>query len=460
MLNGSFIISSKATAVSHPCLNKEVFKEFWVGFTYQSSELHIENTDELIFMIGNASALSLDGNDYTINVTSDGICVYAKNEKSLILGFMTLLDRIRHDPDSDEIKAIVDCCEIKDSPVIKNRMTHFCVFPETELFELRRFIRFCAALKYSHVIVEFWGMIMLDCMKELAWDCGFTKDEIAPIIKEANDLGLEIIPMFNHWGHASAGRVRLGKHVVLDQNPTLQNYFSDDGWCWDIKQPRVRDLLSKIRKELIELCGEGEYFHIGCDEAYGFELNRENTDFLCDFINSVGKDVESHGRKMIIWGDMFLHKDPSYTKEELTDCNAPSKEFEEYALSRIDKSIIIADWQYHALSAPIKTSFVFKNAGFECFICPWDRSNNNVIACAETAKSLGLSGIIHTTWHTLSKGMPYVTVSAIGCFEDSSSRAYKDIRTATAATYRRVLPSGGKYERSGWSKTQIGDIIN
>ena len=457
--DGVFTFPSKLNAISHPCLNKEIFKEFFNNFTFNSSSLDLEQSDQLIFLAGNAEALPLDGFDYTVNVKNDGICIFAKDEKSLIMGFMSLLDKIRHDPDRDEIKAIADCCEIKDSPLIKTRMTHFCVFPETELFELRRFVRLCGALKYSHVIIEFWGMLKYDCMRELSWEHGFTKEELAPIIKEANDLGLEVIPMFNHWGHASASRVMHGKHVVLDQNPSLQNYFSDDGWCWDIKQTRVRALLRKIRNELMELCGNGSYFHIGCDEAYGFELNDENTKFLCDFINETGKDIEAHGRKMIIWGDMFLHKYPQYTAEEARDCNAPSEAFQNYTLSVLDKNIIIADWQYHAQSAPIKTSIIFKNAGFECFICPWDRNAENVRACSETAKTLPLSGLIHTTWHTLSKGMPYVTMSALGGFEDISDCVYRNIRTATAALLRKIAPANGDYKKSGWSKADVGEIM-
>ena len=30
-----------------------------------------------------------------------------------------------------------------------------------------------------------------------------------------------------------------------------------------------------IGKELIELCGESEYFHLGCDEAYGVKAEKE-----------------------------------------------------------------------------------------------------------------------------------------------------------------------------------------
>ena len=43
-----------------------------------------------------------------------------------------------------------------------------------------------------------WGMLNFDCMKELSWPHGFTKEQIRPLLAEAHDLGMEIIPMFNH----------------------------------------------------------------------------------------------------------------------------------------------------------------------------------------------------------------------------------------------------------------------
>ena len=273
---GRFILPKNANAVAHPCLDRSVIHEFWHNFTFNASILSLSHSDELIFRIGNTPKAELEAFDYSINIDSDGVCVYAKSERDLIYGFMTLLDRIEAEDVDDATVAILDCEVIKDFPTIKNRMVHFCIFPETELWEIQRFIRLCGVLKYTHVVLEFWGMLKYDCMRELAWQSAFTKEQIRPIIKEANDLGLEIIPMFNHWGHAAASRVRHGKHVVLDQNLSLQTYFSPDGWCWDIKKQKVRDLLRRIRNELIELCGDGGYFHIGCDEAYNFEFTKDN----------------------------------------------------------------------------------------------------------------------------------------------------------------------------------------
>jgi len=450
---GSFIFSGEIKASAHPCLNKDIFKEFWHNFTFQSSELNVDVTDRYIFSVGNAEQISPEDCDYTINIEKTGFSVCAKSEKKLIQGFMTLLDRFKA-IDCDEKTAIeAECCQIKDSACLKTRMIHYCIFPETELWELKRFVRFCGALKYTHVILEFWGMLKYDCLKELSWSHGFTKDEIRPIIREANELGLEIIPMFNHWGHASAGRVIHGKHVVLDQNPSLQTYFSEDGWCWDISKPKVRALLRSIRVELIELCGDSSYFHVGCDEAYNFEFTKENMDFICDFLNEICAEMKDKNCRIIAWGDMFLYRYDSYDPANKYTCNAPSPEVEKYLLNRLDKNIIIADWQYDARTAPIETAAVFRDAGFDCVLCPWDRGVAETRAALATVEREGLMGFMHTTWHTLTAGMPYVFMMA----QDAASYPFEwaSASTAAASLLRKVLPACGVYERAGWSKIQV-----
>ena len=455
---GSFSFAGNVHAIAHPCLNKSIIKDFWHSFTFQSSTLNVCESKEFIFAVGNAKQLSLDDYDYSINVEPDGICVYAENENDLIRGFMTLLDRF-HAIDRNEALAMeVDCCQIKDKPMIQSRMVHFCIFPETELWELQRFVRFCGALKYTHVILEFWGMLEYDCMSALSWRHAFTKEQIKPIIREANDLGLEIIPMFNHWGHASAGRVTRGKHVVLDQDPTLQTYFSEDGWCWDIRKPKVKRLLRQIREELCELCGSGDYFHIGCDEAYNFELTKENMDYICDFINEIGEEMYAKGRRVIVWGDMFLYRHSHYNPNNTYTCNAPSPEAERYMLEHLCRDVIIADWQYDAMQSPIETAAVFTQAKFDCFLCPWDRGISQMRSAVATVKEQSLAGFLHTTWHTLSKGMPYVTLAAAGGFESIDQYEMRQIRTYTAALLRKVMPIDGDYTKAGWSKIQVDSL--
>ena len=458
LTEGRFTFSGDIRAVAHSCLNKTVIKDFWYNFSCQCSTLSVQESNQWIFLVGEAKPLPLDGCDYSIHIGPGGICICAENERDLIDGYMTLLDSFRA-VDHGEAPAIeLDCCQIKDTPSVRCRMVHFCVFPETELWELQRFVRFCGALKYTHMVLEFWGMLRYDCMEELSWRHAYTKEQIKPILQEAKDLGLAIIPMFNHWGHASAGRVMHGKHVILDQNPMLQTYFSEDGWCWDIRKPKVKGLLRRIRDELTALCGDSAYFHIGCDEAYNFEFTKDNMDLVCDFINEISEEMGAQGRRVIVWGDMLLFRYPHYNEKNQYACNAPSPEAARYMLERLSRAVIVADWQYDAVQSPVETAAVFTEAGLDCLLCPWDRGYSQTHSVISTVREQSLMGFLHTTWHTLSRGMPYVTLAAIGGCGEFDRRGMTQLHTYTAALLRKVMPAGGDYARAGWSKKQIDSL--
>lgn len=388
---------------------------------------------------------------YAVNVTPEGIYVAGADEKALISGFIMLLDLIRTDNDGN---LIIDCCEIRKTPFIKNRMAHFCVFPDTELWELEKFVRLCGGLNYTHIIIEFCGMLKYDCLNELSWKHAFTKDMLKPIIRTANDLGIEIIPMFNHWGHASQSRVMHGKQVVLDQNSSLQYLFNETGWCWNISNPRTTELLKSIRLELIELCGNGKYFHIGCDEAEGFSYGRKHMDTICRYINNIDEELAAMGRKTLLWADMLLYKKPNYKNKHIY-ANAKSDEAASYMRAHLNKSLITADWQYECNTAPIETSELLKREGFAVYVCPWDINHVYTETCIDSAKRLKLDGIIHTTWHTLSSGTEFLVKTAVES-RISDSKRLSEPRPKAASFLRKTCFAGGDYTKSGWAKHEIG----
>ena len=456
---GQCFFGTQVTAKGHDCLNKDVLKQLWHGSTYRVSQLTIKPTEKLIFTIGTAEAIDSKDSLYTINVTENGICIAADTEKGLIKGYITLLDQIKAiDLEEGQTILAVDCCEIKDSPQIVNQMAHYCIFPDTELWELHKFLRLCGALKYSHVVLEFWGMIQYDVLKELSWSHAFSKEQIRPLIQEANDMGMEIIPMFNHWGHAAASRVMHGKHVVLDQNPRLQTLFNEDGWTWNINNPRTRQLLKCIRQELIELCGEGSYFHLGCDEAYNFKINKDNAHMLTDFLNEIAEELAQQNRRAIMWGDMLVAKRAEYDPQNRYTASCKDIETEQHLLQLLDHRIIIADWQYDVQTAPVETAIIFQKAGFDVILCPWDRSLACIEAHTATVKGSKPYGIMHTTWHTLSSGTPMVTKSAVLSWqnEDASGRHMANCSAKTAALLRKAYFVDGDYTKAGWAKYEIG----
>lgn len=454
--DGHFVFSEAVTAHAHPCLDKEIFKEFWHNFAFGCSTLSLKACQTLTFSVGDVAPLPLDGHAYSLRIEPDGLCLSAESEEALRYGFMTLLDRFTARDTDGELQIAIPCAHMWHRAALSHRMVHVCVFPETELWELQRFVRLCGALQYTHVIVEFWGMLRFDCLAELSWKHAFDKEQIRPIVKEAEALGISLVPMFNHWGHATAGRIIHGKHVVLDQNPSLQPYFSEDGWCWNIQNPRVRALLREVRHELMELFASSTYFHIGCDEAFAFDLDdKASRDLLCEYINDIAEDLSAQGRRAIMWGDMLLYPHPSYNADNDYTANAPSPEVESDLLSRLDKRILIADWQYDAKAAPVETAATLTRAGFECLLCPYDLKFPNVSACVETVRNDHLLGLLHTTWHTLSTGMPFVLLSAVGAFEGKLTHTKNEARTQIATLLRKVSPARGDYKKAGWSKQQV-----
>lgn len=452
--NKSYTFDGNVTATANPIIDKPILRELWKGHTFHMSELSVSHDNAIIFKIGDAEALSAKDSLYVINIDENGICISSETDYGLIAGYMGLIDRIKTVDSGDKTLLSLECCEIREKAQIQTRMIHFCVFPETELWQIQKFVRLCGALRLTHIVIEFWGMIKYDCLSELSWKQAFSKDQIRPIIKEANDLGIEIIPMFNHWGHAAACRVRHGKHVVLDQNPSLQPLFSDDGWCWNLENPKTKKLLFEIRAELMELCGDGKYFHIGCDEAYNFEFTSENVDMLCTYVNEINAELCEAGRRPIMWADMLIYKSPEFNSANNYVALAPDEKTSTRMLASLSKDIILADWQYWCKEYPVETAKVLKDTGFDVILCPWDIGEKEIESCIKTAKENNLFGFMHTTWHTLSAGMPMAAKAAVECFEEKTEHEF--IITQTASKLRKVYFVNGDYEKAGWSKPQVG----
>ena len=313
---------------------------------------------------------------------------------------------------------------------------------------MKKCIRSCAIVKYSHIIIEFLGTLRYDCMKELGWPLAYSKEEIKELVNEANALGMEIIPMFNHLGHASASRSIEGKHVVLDQNPKYEYMFESYGWVWNFKKEEVYTLLAKVREELIELCGEGSYFHLGCDEAFAYGHNKENAVKLAEYLNKVAKELASKNRRTIIWQDMLL---PEKGFCEKNYYGQSDSDVSEILLNSLDKNILVADWEYEVHGEIWETSKFLKEKGFEILCCPHSK-RKNIDEAVTTVNEEKLSGVIYTTWHTLSSDFKSLIYAGVRMYDADEKKMESHSRFYSANVTRKAFPSGGVYQNSGWRK--------
>lgn len=408
--------------------------------------------DDRHITVANPTPEEREGFEYVIAISEGGIYVEGDCYKDTARAFVSLMELIfcygRRD-----YKA--ECAVIRDSAKTAFRAVHLCFFPEYSIKEMQKVIRVCGMAKYSHVVMEFWGSLKMDCMRELAWPEAHSKDEIRTLVKSANALGMEVIPFFQHLGHASLSRLGYsGKHVVLDQNPELDwlYYPKSRGWVWNFKLDEVKELLSNIRDELIELCGEGEYFHLGCDES-GLQFDANE---LTDYLAEVAESLKARGRRAIIWGDMMLSR--SFDSLGAYECNS-SPEYARALLEKLDKSVIVADWQYNIRKdRPWKSSTLLKEKGFDVICSPWQTNQYNSEDAIFTANEGGHLGLMVTTWDKLfSEGGIYKTVFAGLCaWGDPAYKCwFGTIGERSYNMYRRVSPRDQVYDDCGWRKKQV-----
>ncbi len=427
--------------------DNNVIEELLSNYTYgRRWKVSLSREDNCI-TIGKATKTDIIS-EYVVNITNEGIYIGGRDYNSVMRGFLTFLEKIKYCEKEDCFYVDNGC--IAEKAFLPFRGVHLCVFPETKTDFLKKCVRACAIAKFSHIILEFWGMIKFDCMKELSWDFAYGKKEIKNIVCEANALGVEIIPMFNHIGHASACREINGKHVVLDQNPKYEYMFESYGWVWNFEREDVRNLHKKIRDELTEVCGEGKYFHIGCDEVYSYGHNTEKAFEMCKYLNYLSKELCSAGRRPVMWHDMLL------AHEDFDGYIATSeKKVSEILMKNLDRNFIIADWQYSCHGEKWRTSQKLKENGFDVLCCPWDNAAN-INEAIDTAKGEKLYGIIHTTWHTLHRGFREMVYAGKASFDINDNEKNDILKFYCASVARKVLPAAGVFEKSGWSDKMTG----
>lgn len=436
----------------------DLMKETWRAFALDAVDLDVVQDSTLRagqFVLGAGVPPERAAEDsYALTVGASGGGASTAGMESVRHAWFTLLQLIQPDPDGSVTLPEV---EIRDAPGMKFRGLHLCIFPESTPVMIEKAIRLAAFLKFSHVVLEFWGMLRLETMKELSWPEAWSKRDAGRLVAIARSMGMEVIPMYNSWGHAASARNRHGRHVVLDQNPKLAPLFEPDGWTWCLTNPRSQALLRSITDELIEFAGPGTYFHIGCDEAYSHATCdrcrvTDRVKLFIDHINGMAAHLEKRGRRAIMWGDPLLEraKWPAGMEANGTP-DLPTH----LAFDRISTKIVIADWHYNVTKGDVPTLAHFRKQGFETVACPW-KSPANLRTLARAARA-NQAGYLMTTWHHLPQCIPVLPLAAACAWsKDEAASSMKQLegslmRNTAASILRKLVPVGGRFEDAGWN---------
>ena len=436
----------------------ERVQTLWYRFSCDACKLHVVPTEDgCQFVIGEAACDLTDADRYAIHVDAAGVCVRAHEAAGLLDGIKTLVQLICPEELAEGKEAFyISAADVHDAPAVSFRAVHLCIFPGSTLSSLEQAIHEAGFFKMTHVILEFWGVYPYRCLPELSWDGRhFDRKDFQRLVALARSYGMEVIPMVNHFGHATQSRSCNGRHVVLNKNPRLTKLFEPDGWTWCLSNPDTYKLLAEMRAELMELCGEGSYFHLGFDEAYSFATcdkcrKRVPHELLAEYLNRLTEDLGKAGRTPIIWHDELIRRD-AFGEGPIV-ANGQNHATDK-ALDLLDRRIIIADWQYDYRNGFNPTTKYFTDKGFKTVVCPWDNMEN-LRSLSADAKKLGAYGVLYTTWHHLPAFLRQAAYWS-NCTWMADERVPGIADTEAACLLRRLYDTEGAFIPSGWRTCEV-----
>ncbi|MBR6646219.1 MAG: family 20 glycosylhydrolase [Clostridia bacterium] len=445
--------------------------ELFTNFTCGVCKLNIEKTHDegsFLWTLGSHSEIEI-GDEYTyaVSVEESGVAIKGKDDLSLIHGFYTMLQMIDIDNlDEGNEKFSIGCGRIDDAPDLKYRFAYININIGDSFDVLRKQIRFIAMMKFSHIAFEYPGSLKYDYMPELSWENAFTKEQIKPIINEARSLGLEVMPQFNSLGHASMGTLMNCKHIFLDRNPKLALMFEPMGSSFCLSNEETLKLLDAVQEEVIELSGPGSFFHMGLDEALDFATckkcaDKDKAEFLAKYVNDTAAKMRKKGRRTMVWGDMLFARkqfDPEldYRKpgKEFHVANATDEMYTHKALEKIDRDVIICDWQYYITQGTLETSKYAASLGFDVIPASWNNFKNMQFLASEAGKH-NYMGYMSAAWEAQGPNADLLLYSADVAWNAKTAKDIDSFRLeerfyAVGNLSRKLYPIAATEETAGW----------
>ena len=274
---------------------------------------------------------------YRLDVTADGVYLYASDERGFFYGRKTL----------EQLKiqygGSIPCLTVKDYPVFGYRGFMLdCARHLIDFDEIKRMIDIAAMLKLNklhwHLSDDQGFRIELDSFPELTEkgsirkgdDFGsmcrsdkpysgyYTKAQIREIIEYCRERYIDVIPEIDMPGHSSA-MLHVFPELSCRKEPVevkMRQGIYKDNFC--LGREATFEFITKL---LDELCGLFPYpvFHIGGDEApddyrkdcpdcqKAIKENglQSSAELQCVFANRVKEYLKTKGKKAVVWNDIL-----------------------------------------------------------------------------------------------------------------------------------------------------------
>ena len=415
------------------------------------------------FAGGDVASVPKGDEAYAIDARPGTLRIAARTAAGVRWALMTLRQLAQPTRGTETVATYeIPALRIADAPETPFRAVHLCAFPEVSLARIERGIRMAAYYKFNHVILESWGTYRSAALPWYGWKDGYlTPEACRHLTAVARDLGVEIIPFFNVFGHASAARGKAGKHAALDVSPVRQTMFEPSyGYNWCLSNPYVLTAQRAIIAELHEAFGRPSYFHLGGDEAdpptcaacHAADYGR----MLAAHMKALIAHVKGLGARPMIWHDMLVKEgDPRWKGFYAHGTDATVS-----LLDELPKDVIICDWFYEKppQGDRFPTLDLFREKGFETMTCPWDDAAGTKAQCAY-ARRHGL-GVIMTTWNRfIARSICETYTTGASCaWSGAAAVALEHANDAMYTMQRDIF--GTHWRQIGWDTPGIDDYAD
>ncbi len=272
---------------------------------------------------------------------------------------------------------------------------------------LRIWLRQLADMGYNAVLWEVEDKVQWETCPDAVWPEALTKSDFRSILDEAENLGLEAIPLLQTIGHA--------EYILKQDAYRHMRELPDRHDCYCTENPAVRTFLKRLITEHLELFGKIRHFHLGGDEAYVFarcptclpearKIGR-NTLYARHMLD-ISAPIRSRGIRAGIWCDMILSHpeqlDAIPSELEIWDWNywdgdGPLEEVQVWGKGRVKRNEVNDDLkrlypEILAVDGQLQgfyTSDALVRMGYEVILCSAARAFGDSVFCPRTALRAG-----------------------------------------------------------------------
>lgn len=225
-----------------------------------------------------------------------------------------------------------------------------------------------------------------------------TGEEVEALDRFCHDLGIELVPNQNSFGHFHRWLVHEPYRRLAECPDGIDHPFSDQPEPFSLcpLDPGTLELLADLYDQLLPHF-RSKLFNVGLDETLDLGLGRSaeacarqgKERVYLNFVRRVHALVSERGRRMLFWGDVIL--------------DHPER------IAELPRDVVALDWGYEA-DHPFDTEARrFAEAGLEFWLCPGTSSWNslggrlhnalhNLARATRAARVHGAGGLLITDW--------------------------------------------------------------